>query len=647
MRPGRDSVTYGPAGHGSTDQWPWWAGYAVAVLLELGLTAVLKALQTVFPMPPVTAPYVLLLASVGFMFGRGPAAAAFAVSFLAYLYLFKPPSGTLWPIAQTARSWAATVEFVILAAVAGYLSVLARAARLRTGRLTSDLAHSQQRYRDLVESTADWVWEVDENAIYTYSSPRVREMLGYEPNEVLGKTPFDFMPENEAADIWAKFTRAAQTATPIVQLENRLVRKDGREIVVETSGNPIIDEDGVYRGYRGIDRDITRRKQAEQATRESEEKFRSIVETTREWIWEVAPDGRHLYSNPAVEDMLGWRVDELVGSDVLGFMHEDDRERVVKTMADCTAHARGWTGLVIRWRHKSGGYRWLESNSVPVLDDKGNVLAFRGADRDITARMESEEAMRESLRRERRIAEILQGSLLTPVPERIDGFGFETVYQPAWDEAAVGGDFYDVFSISNDKVGIAVGDVSGKGLAAAAQVAMVKYFLRSRAYESDSPAVVSDHVNKALVTDASIEGFATVFFGILDCATSRLTYANGGHSPALLWREDHRRATMLESTGMAFGCDPEAEYTEQSVDLSPGDEIFLGTDGLYEVHCEGQYLGVDGLLRLYVERKLGGEGSGADIVHCISELCKHKLRDDVAVLRVYVARTSDADCGCA
>jgi sigma-B regulation protein RsbU (phosphoserine phosphatase) len=224
------------------------------------------------------------------------------------------------------------------------------------------------------------------------------------------------------------------------------------------------------------------------------------------------------------------------------------------------------------------------------------------------------------------------------------GFEFETVYRPAWNEAAVGGDFYDVFAIGEDKIGIAVGDVSGKGLAAAAQVAMVKYFLRSSAYECESPALVSDHVNKALVSDSSAEGFATVFFGVLDCASKTLTYANGGHSPAILWRREENDISLLAATGTVLGYDSATVYTEKTICLNPGDEVFLGTDGLYEVQCGGTYLEIEGLVELYVQLKRCGRGSGAEIVGRVAELCNERLRDDVAVLRICLPDSCSEMC---
>lgn len=130
------------------------------------------------------------------------------------------------------------------------------------------LRKSEEKLRSLVEATSDWVWEVDQGGVYTYSSPKVRDLLGYEPEEVLGKTPFDFMPSAERDGVAQIFLEARQSASPFVALENTNLHKNGQIVELETSGVPIMDADGKLVGYRGIDRDITRRKLAEkQVTR--------------------------------------------------------------------------------------------------------------------------------------------------------------------------------------------------------------------------------------------------------------------------------------------------------------------------------------------------------------------------------------------
>jgi len=143
--------------------------------------------------------------------------------------------------------------------VIGFLSVLTDVTERNKAKIA--LTETMERFRGLVETTSDWIWEVDENAVYTYVSPKISDILGYEPEEVLGKTPFNFMPSNEAKRIGDIFSSIATSQKSFRELENTNIHKDGRLVVLETSGVPIINIDGKFCGYRGIDRDITNRKQ--------------------------------------------------------------------------------------------------------------------------------------------------------------------------------------------------------------------------------------------------------------------------------------------------------------------------------------------------------------------------------------------------
>ncbi len=138
-------------------------------------------------------------------------------------------------------------------------------------RAEAALQISEQKFKDLAETTTDWVWEVDENGVYTYVSPKVKELLGYEVNEVLGKTPFDLMPEGEAERVGEFFKEQVIKKEPLYGLENTNRHKDGHSVVLETNGIPIFDKDGRFKGYRGIDRDITARKRAEDDLRKAKQ----------------------------------------------------------------------------------------------------------------------------------------------------------------------------------------------------------------------------------------------------------------------------------------------------------------------------------------------------------------------------------------
>ncbi len=128
------------------------------------------------------------------------------------------------------------------------------------------LSVSKERFRALVESTSDWIWELDSEANFTYASPQVKELLGYEPEELVGKmTGFDLMPPMEAEAIREKFSSFAAAAEPFDAMTNVNLHRDGHKVVMESSGRPFFDAEGELLGYRGMDRDITERKRVDEA----------------------------------------------------------------------------------------------------------------------------------------------------------------------------------------------------------------------------------------------------------------------------------------------------------------------------------------------------------------------------------------------
>ena len=119
------------------------------------------------------------------------------------------------------------------------------------------IEYSEHRFQQLVESSDDFIWEVNSYGVYNYASRQVEDILGYAPQEVVGKTPFDFMDSQEAKIIAVQFMKLIEKEEKILNLENKNIHKDGHEVYLQTSGTPFFDEKGGLKGYRGVDRDIT------------------------------------------------------------------------------------------------------------------------------------------------------------------------------------------------------------------------------------------------------------------------------------------------------------------------------------------------------------------------------------------------------
>lgn len=163
--------------------------------------------------------------------------------------------------------------------------VLSMEQGIRARKLAEkSLRESEAKFRALVESSSDWIWEVDEHGLYTYSSPQVYGILGYTSDEVIGKTPFDLMMPVEAAQLKERFDSYVGERKHFRLLENANLHKNGQTVFLESSGTPIIDAQGVFKGYRGVDRDITERKEAEKERHASAKKLEQILLQTIEAI---------------------------------------------------------------------------------------------------------------------------------------------------------------------------------------------------------------------------------------------------------------------------------------------------------------------------------------------------------------------------
>jgi len=252
------------------------------------------------------------------------------------------------------------------------------------------LANSESRFRNLIETTSDWIWEVDSAMRYTYASPQVQHMLGYSPEEVIGKSPLDFMAPDEAARVTAEFGPIAAAHMPIVGLRNVNLHRDGHEKVLETSGVPVFDAAGKFMGYRGIDRDIGWREDLVNTLLASELKYRSLMKYAADPVLIANMQGDLIEINDAAETLLGYTRNELLGANVKLLHTADEMPRIY---ASFTELENTETTLVrdIHVLTKQGRRIPVEINAK-MIDVGGHKLA-QGIFHDL-----SEQQQREALR---------------------------------------------------------------------------------------------------------------------------------------------------------------------------------------------------------------------------------------------------------
>ena len=187
-------------------------------------------------------------------------------------------------------------------------------ANQRVQEALASLRASEAWHDALIETTTDWVWEIDTEACFRYSSEHVERLLGYSPQEVVGRKPFDFMPKEEAEHVQRVVAACAASREPLRPIEHIMKHRDGREIILEATGVPIFDQGGEFRGFRGTATDVTKERRAEQNLRNNEERLRTILDSVQAGIFIVNADTQEIVdANPAALSLVGADRDEVVG----------------------------------------------------------------------------------------------------------------------------------------------------------------------------------------------------------------------------------------------------------------------------------------------------------------------------------------------
>ncbi|MBN1951701.1 MAG: PAS domain S-box protein [Bacteroidales bacterium] len=267
--------------------------------------------------------------------------------------------------------------------ILGHFGALSDVTAEREAQLA--LKVSEEKFKNIIESANDWIWEVDASGHYTYASPKVSKILGYSAEEIIGKTPFDLMPEEEAGRLRKVYQEITRNKKTINSLENVNRHKDGQDVILETSGTPFYDSKGNILGYRGIDRDITKKKKAVEALRESEELLRAAQKIARMGHWNFDQVHNVITWSDQTYTIFGLNPKEFhpTFDRYFELIHPEDREKVKNAFAEALEKKEKFH-IIHRIVLPDGQIRYVSENGNTRFDEHGKPLISIGTVQDIT-----------------------------------------------------------------------------------------------------------------------------------------------------------------------------------------------------------------------------------------------------------------------
>lgn len=260
------------------------------------------------------------------------------------------------------------------------------------------------RYQRFVEASPDWLWEVSGDGVYTYSNPRVLDILGYTPQEVLGKTAFDFMPEAEAGRISQVFAEIVSQRRAFSGLVNINLHKQGRQVILETSGQPVLDKNGNLLGYQGIDRDITH-------LHDRDNLLRAVIDQIPDVFVLKDQAGNFVLCNQTVATLYDSTPEDMVGKRDRDFGVPEEMDRqMLENVQQIMKQGKAEIVYEDSIDSKTGKTRHFRSIKTPIKDPQGNDQIIVMA-QDVTQLVTAKKQIEESEQRLQNVLEVINEGL--------------------------------------------------------------------------------------------------------------------------------------------------------------------------------------------------------------------------------------------
>lgn len=474
----------------------------------------------------------------------------------------------------------------------------------RLGNAVAALRESEERFRQMAEMTGEWLWEQDPKGFYIYSSAAVKQILGFSPDKVIGRHYTEFLTTEDKTSQQSYATNQE----PFYALINHYQHKNGHEVLTESTGMPIIDQDGKLLKWRGVDRDITSRIHFQDALMQSEKRTRLIIDSSLNAIILMDSYGIITDWNHRAVKMFGWAINEAIGQRL--------DELIIPER--------------FRSAHRKGLKAFLHSGIGPILNKQiehvalrrdgtefpveisisplklGNTYIFSGFVHDISARKAAEQEIQETqvqlaiAQSEIKMARKIQTSLLPAKPIKTQQFEVTGYCLPA---DQVGGDYYDYFYRSEDQLDMLIADVSGHSFGPAMFMVEARSAIRVEAKRSGMPADTLRLLNNFLFQDLNAaDYFITLFYCQYDINEQRLSFANSGHPLPLYYNAEQKSCYKLNAEGLILGIREDVVFEEKTLSINNGDVILIYTDGLIEAEDPfGEFFGLERLSKAFLE----------------------------------------------
>jgi two-component system NtrC family sensor kinase len=275
-------------------------------------------------------------------------------------------------------------------------------------KMEDALYQSEEKYRTILKNMQEGYFEVDLAGNLTFVNDAMCENLRFAREELIGMNFRQYTDETNARKLYQVYNKIYRTGEPVKTADFEFIRKDGTKVIYETSVSLIRDDEGKPIGFRGLSRDITERKRMEEYLRQSEEKYRTILESIDDGYYEIDLEGNYTFANDAEGRNLGYTKEELLGMNNRQYQDEESAKKTYQAFLKIYRTGQPIKALEMEVIRKNGTKKFNEISASLIRDTEGKPVGFRGITHDITERRHAEEALRKSEEKYRTVLEEME-----------------------------------------------------------------------------------------------------------------------------------------------------------------------------------------------------------------------------------------------